>query len=883
VRTAAFTCLLLVLGIALDSSRPAAEVARLSRGTGFFVSKDGRLLTNFHVIDSCQQLTVQSGRQSGTARVVATDAANDLVLLATNLKPVRIADWRYSVRDDEPVVVYGFPPAGGRAADGKALGLTGWRHNKLLFTEAGLEPGMSGSAIMDGSGLVIGINLGDTGHVMGRGTGSTAAAALLDARGVPHPEAREAPPLSKSDIIERAKAISVKVTCQLDSRSTDGRVCRRAGGAFVPDDKIIEACNREIASGRISGEALRGMYAQRAASHLNTHHIDLALRDCDEAAKISEDSDNFRCRARIYAAMGAHGRAIIEWNEAVRVFPKDMIALFGRGGSFLARNDLAHAMADLDKAIEIDPEFANALRLRGAVHDKMREHDRAVADFDRAIAIYDKLLKLYSVPLLRSDLLAERANAYNAKGERDRAVADYDQAIALVPNRVSLIASRANVLNASNDRDRAIADLDRVIRLEPTNPKGFNDRGNIHNAKGDRDRAIADYDQAIRLDPNYAIAYYNRAIVYNMKGDRDRATADCNEAIRLDPGNANAFNQRGAIRNGKGDRDAAIADFNEAIRLDSNNATTFNNRGITYGAKGDRDRAIADYSEAIRLNPKYALAFRNRGLVYNARGDNDRAIADYDEAIRLDPKYAMAFNSRGVAYRAKGDNDRAIADYDEAIRLSPRYAAAFNNRGIAYRAKGDNDRAIADHDEAIRLNPKYAVAFSNRGIAYSAKGDRDRAMADFNEAIQLDSAAAFRLRGRWFFYSGDFEQAAADLQRANDLKDDAYVMLLRYLALGRIGQDGTAELSANAERLQSQNWPRAVIDFYLGRRSLEEMRTAAANAGDRCESAFYAGEWELLRGNKSEAKTSLQAAADICPKNFVEYEGAISELKQLGQ
>ena len=74
-----------------------------------------------------------------------------------------------------------------------------------------------------------------------------------------------------------------------------------------------------------------------------------------------------------------------------------------------------------------------------------------------------------------------------------------------------------------------------------------------------------------------------------------------------------------------------------------------------------------------------------------------------------------------------------------------------------------------------------------------------------------------------------------------------------------------------------------MIDFYLGRRSLEEMRTTARNATDKCESAFYAGEWELLRGNKAEAKTSLQAAADTCPKTFVEYDGAISELKQLGQ
>ena len=315
---AALICLLLLPGIAFDSSRPAAAEILLSRGTGFFVSKDGRLLTNFHVINSCRQLTVQSGRLSGAARVVATDPANDLALLATNLKPARIADWGYSLREDEPVVVYGYPLAGERAVDGKVLGLTGWRHNKLVFTETGLEPGMSGSAVLDGSGLVIGISVEEVGRVLGRAAGSTAMAALLDAHGVTHPAAREATPLSKSAIIERAKAISVKVTCQRDDRSTDAHACQRAGGTFVPDDKNIEACNREIPSSPFGGETLRIMYVQRAASHLNKHHIDLALRDCDEAAKIAEDSDNFQCRARIYTAIGAYGRAIAELDRKNR-------------------------------------------------------------------------------------------------------------------------------------------------------------------------------------------------------------------------------------------------------------------------------------------------------------------------------------------------------------------------------------------------------------------------------------------------------------------------------------------------------------------------------------------------------------------------------------
>ena len=108
-------------------------------------------------------------------------------------------------------------------------------------------------------------------------------------------------------------------------------------------------------------------------------------------------------------------------------------------------------------------------------------------------------------------------------------------------------------------------------------------------------------------------------------------------------------------------------------------------------------------------------------------------------------------------------------------------------------------------------------------------------------------------------------------------------MLWRYLARAHMGQDGATELSASATQLMSEDWPHAVIAFYLGQRSLDEMCTAARNANEKCESAFYAGEWELLRGNRGEAKASLQVAADACPRTFVEYDGAISELKRLGQ
>ena len=218
--------------------------------------------------------------------------------------------------------------------------------------------------------------------------------------------------------------------------------------------------------------------------------------------------------------------------------------------------------------------------------------------------------------------------------------------------------------------------------------------------------------------------------------------------------------------------------------------------------------------------------------------------ADTSPGVRL----SWAYNNRGETWRAKGDIDRAIADYTEAIRLDPKNSNAYLNRGLVWDNKDDIERAAADYNEAIRLDPKNANAYNNRGTIWADRGDIERAVADYNEAIRLDPkhANAYKNRGRLFFHNGDFDQAAADLLRANNLQDNAYNMLWRYLARGRLKQDGAAELSAYAAQLKSKDWPYAVIDFYLGRRTLAEMRSAAAKPDQKCEAEFYIAEWRLL-------------------------------------
>jgi lipoprotein NlpI len=281
--------------------------------------------------------------------------------------------------------------------------------------------------------------------------------------------------------------------------------------------------------------------------------------------------------------------------------------------------------------------------------------------------------------------------------------------------------------------------------------------------------------------------------------------------------------------------------------------------------------------------PKDASGYATRAVAYRAKRHFDRAIADHTKAIELEPNNAILYNDRGNDYVAKGDPDQAIADFTKAIELDPKIALPLNNRGGVYRTKGDNDKALADFTKAIELAPDYADAFSNRGNIYYAKGDIDLAIVDYTKAIELaPSNFGFVVSlGVAKYGKGDFKDAAADLGRSIEMRAYIYAMLFRYLARTRAGETAAAELEANVGRLETKQWPYAVAELYLGKRTPATMLDAAKKPNERCEAEFYLGQWHILKSNVAEAANALKVAVESCPKTFYEYLAAIAELNRL--
>ncbi len=261
---------------------------------------------------------------------------------------------------------------------------------------------------------------------------------------------------------------------------------------------------------------------------------------------------------------------------------------------------------------------------------------------------------------------------------------------------------------------------------------------------------------------------------------------------------------------------------------------------------------------------------------------------------------ALAQWTPDVAQCAKGGEpaDARIAACTRAIasgKLSSKNLGfTYNNRGNAWGTKGQYDKAIADFDEAIRLNPQDAPTYGNRGHAWYRKNDYDRAIADYGEAIRHNPLRAdyHLVRGYTQFWLGRFAASLPDLTESLRLKpNQSYAIIWRYLAQSRSGEPELAksELSEKLGPLDKAKWPAPVIDFLLGKSDPEALLKAAEHPdaetrrGQVCEAEFYVGEWHLLNLRHKEAGELLGRAEKNCPKAFVEYDGAVAELRRMAK
>lgn len=153
-----------------DQFRRTPQGPRMGSGSGVIISSDGYIVTNNHVVADADELTVVLvDNRSYTARVIGTDPTTDLALIKidedrlpslsfANSDQVRIGEWVLAAGN--PFRLNSTVTAGIVSATGRSINILQDQYaiESFIQTDAAVNPGNSGGALVDVEGNLIGIN-----------------------------------------------------------------------------------------------------------------------------------------------------------------------------------------------------------------------------------------------------------------------------------------------------------------------------------------------------------------------------------------------------------------------------------------------------------------------------------------------------------------------------------------------------------------------------------------------------------------------------------------------------------------------------------------------------------------------------------------------------
>ena len=204
----------------------------VSSGTGFFVTPN-HVVTNDHVIESCDEIEVKNNIYRSVVEVLDTDLNSDLSILVTG----NPSDYYLFFRDRKPVmtgekaIVLGYPfsstlGSGVKVTTGNIAALTGFYNNiSHMQLTSPIQPGNSGGPLLDDSGNVIGVivsRLERSDEITGDRPAqnvnfaikSNLVKMLLDFNMVNYQERRNEDSKDVSQILLEAKGATVQVICK---------------------------------------------------------------------------------------------------------------------------------------------------------------------------------------------------------------------------------------------------------------------------------------------------------------------------------------------------------------------------------------------------------------------------------------------------------------------------------------------------------------------------------------------------------------------------------------------------------------------------------------------------------------------------------------------
>jgi adenylate cyclase len=197
----------------------------------------------------------------------------------------------------------------------------------------------------------------------------------------------------------------------------------------------------------------------------------------------------------------------------------------------LTAESLADARVNLEKAVQLDPEFSKAYAALAVVYWRAGQFAglQKGLDLDDVYSVHVATLKAHA--FLKKAMKKPTALAYGLMSQiylhrflHDKALEMIERALALEPNDPDLYAWRSNILWFTGKNKQAIESANKALRLDPNNPALYQFYlGSAYAPDGDLKKGLSLLDWARSLNPELGAVALRQSIIYAMLGRNDQA------------------------------------------------------------------------------------------------------------------------------------------------------------------------------------------------------------------------------------------------------------------------------------------------------------------------------------------------------------------------
>lgn len=397
-------------------------------------------------------------------------------------------------------------------------------------------------------------------------------------------------------------------------------------------------------------------------------HPDWRRLDGDVRQRLAEDVCELlvlRAWARVCGAPAKRevlreALALLDRAEAIEGLPP-LQALWRDRAMYLEKlGETEQAKQAANRALRLQPASAldHYLLATSLARKGKPGYARAVAELDRALLLNPR--HYWS--------LLQRGICHQELGEHHRAAGEH------------LLAAGEHLL--------AVADFSTCIGLWPDFAWGYFNRGCALDQSGKRTQALADYSAALERDPDFVLAYVNRGLARFEERQFAAALSDFDAARARGHDDARLHSGRGVALEGlRRHRDADQAFALAAARLAAVAPAQRSRLRWVYGfAVNERLPAAAReaFEAVLADDPKQPQALYGLAMLDARQGETTRALEHFDRALEADPNFIDARRFRAVLRARIGEIARAQQDIEFCLEREPASGVTLYNAACVY-------------------------------------------------------------------------------------------------------------------------------------------------------------------------------------------------------